>query len=331
MPGGSVADTTQAWLDYFRGQGIRITDEIQQYSEAYGKAGRVPPALKDAQDYLSGDQRDAYQALLSVFRDYGLADLAPDILTFVREGYDGATIQLMLRETDSYKQRFRGNEARKKAGMTTLSPAEYVALERQYAQVLSANGMPKGFYDSTDDFAEWIGNDVSVQEVQSRVALARRAVYEAPAETRTALREFYGVGDSEIAAWFLDPDKAQPVLDRRLRAADVAAGGAMAGFDVTKDRAERLADLGVDAASANEGYQRIGRLMPDATRLSDIYAGTEDRYALGDAEAETFGDSSSASASRKRRSLASRERAAFSGDSGSAGAGSLSARRGGAL
>lgn len=326
-----MADTTQAWLDYFRGQGVRITADIQTYAESYGKAGRTPPALKDPIEYLQGDQRDAYQALLAVFRDYGLAELAPDILMFLREGYGGDTVQLMLRDTDAYKQRFKANEVRKKAGLSTLSPAEYVAQERQYAQVLKANGMPAGFYDSTDDFADWIGKDVSVQEVQSRVALARRAVYEAPAETRKALRDFYGVGDSEIAAWFLDPDKAQPVLDRRLRAADVAAGGSMAGFDVERDRAERLADLGVDAASANEGYQRIGRLMPDATRLSDIYAGTEDRYALGDAEAETFGDTSSAAASKKRRALASRERAAFSGDSGSAGAASLSTRRSGAL
>jgi hypothetical protein len=320
--------TVDAWMAYFRNQGLPENEAQRRYAEAYAADGVAPPdAGKSA-----FEENNAYRVIADAFTAYGLGSLAPKILELIQAGYNTeAEIDLMLRETDEYKQRFKANEVRKKAGLGTLSPAEYVALERQYSQVLSANGMPRGFYDSTDDFAAWIGGDVSVQEVQSRVALARRAVYEAPPETRTALREFYGVGDAEIAAWFLDPEKAQPVLDRRLRAAEVASGGAMAGFDVERERAERLADLGVDAQRANEGYQRIGRLMPDAERLSDIYDGAEDRYALGDAEAEVFGDTSSASASRKRRSLASRERAAFSGDSGSAGAASLSARRKGAL
>jgi hypothetical protein len=322
-----MADTTQAWLDYYRGMGMRITPELEAYAKAYGQLGKAVPELKDPGSYLSGEQRNAYMAMAALFKDYGLESLTQDILMFVREGYDPATIELMLRETDAYKKRFAANEARKKAGLSTLSPAEYIATERQYAQVLRANGMPKGFYDSADDFTNWIAGDVSVNEVQERVARARQAAFEAPQETRDALAQYYGVGVDEIAAYFLDTKKAQPILDRQLRAAQVSGAAARAGFDVGRDRSERLADLGVDADQANQGYQRIGQLMPDATRLSDIYGSTEGRYDLRDAESEIFGDTSSAGASKKRRDLASRERAAFSGESGSAGADTLSRRR----
>lgn len=326
-----MANTTQAWLDYFRASGFRLTPERQRYAEAYGSKGQNPPAAQDPNSFLSGEDKNAYAALSAVFKDYGLADLAPDILMFLREGYDGATIELMLRETDSYKKRFAGNDDRKKAGLSTLSPAEYVAMERQYGQIMRAAGLPSGFYDTTDDFRTFIANDVSVNEVQQRVQLAKRAVFDAPQETRDALREFYGVGVGELTAYFLDPDKGMAVVDRQARAAEIAAGEKIALGTASQQQAERLADLGVTDQQARQGFTQIADTMTDAKRLSDLYGASEGTYDLKDAVAETFGDTGAADASKKRRGLASRERAAFSGNSGTAGADSLSTRRRGSL
>lgn len=320
-----MADTTEQWLEYFRKTGVRLTPLNEAYAKSYGAAGKVPPALNSPLDYLSGPEKNAFSALQSIFAEYGLEELSTDILMFVREGYDQATIALMLRETDAYKKRFAANEARQKAGLSTLSPAEYVALERQYAQVMRLNGMPAGFYDQREDFTNWIANDVSVQEVQSRVASAKRAAYDIPQEAADALYEFYGVKRDEVAAYFLDEKRALPLLEQQLAASEVAGGAKAAGYTTSEGRARELVGLGVDSRRAREGYMQIADVMPQAERLSNIY-GDEGKYDLTAAEAEVFQTKGGAEASKTRRGLASRERAAFSGSAGTT-RGSLSRNR----
>jgi len=311
----------QEWMDFFALDG-KVTQGEAAYAKANAAEGLKPPQLTYA-DFMSGERRDAFVALKAVFDDYGLSSLVPVIADYIRQGYGADTINIMLRDTKEYKQRFAANEDRAKAGLSTLSPAEYIAMERQYAQTLRAAGMPTGFYDSTDDFRNWIAGDVSANEVQQRVAAAKRAVFDAPEETRKALYDYYGVGVNELAAYFLDEKRAMPVLEKQLAAADIGGAASRAGFNVGQDAARRLADLGVSAEQANQGYQQIGQLMPDASRLSDLYGATEGRYDLRAAEAETFGAESSQEASATRKRLASRERAEFSGSSG-ARRGSLS-------
>jgi hypothetical protein len=324
--GGSTSgNTTQAWLDYYAGQGMRITPELQAYAEAYGNLGKQPPVNNTPGDFLSGEQKNAFAALRQIFGEYDLEELTNDILMYLREGYDGDTIELLLRETEAYKKRFAANDVRQKAGLSTLSPAEYIALERQYAQVMRLNGMPTGFYDQREDFTNWIAGDVSVQEVQARVAGAKRAAYDIPQEAADALYEFYGVKRDEVAAYFLDEKRALPILEQQLAASEVAGGAKAAGFTTSESRARELVGLGVDARQAREGYMQIADVMPQAERLSNIYA-DEGKYDLAAAESEVFQTKGGAEASKTRRGLASRERAAFSGQSGTT-RGSLSRNR----
>jgi hypothetical protein len=79
-------------------------------------------------------------------------------------------------------------------------------------------------------------------------------------------------------------------------------------------------DLGITEQQALQGYGVISDAMPEANRLSDIYGEDVDQ---SDLEAEVF--ENSGGAARKRKRLASRERAAFQGTSG-VGQGSLSRR-----
>src|ERR1700749_1854637 len=82
---------------------------------------------------------------------WGIATLVPDAQKLIMQGLDNDAVTLQLQETDAYKKRFAANALRIKAGLTVLSPAEYVATETAYAQVLRQFGLPKGFYDSRDD------------------------------------------------------------------------------------------------------------------------------------------------------------------------------------
>lgn len=268
-------------------------------------------AYDDVLDDLTGADRDAAAALIDLFSSYGLQTLAGRIVNFIREGWGGATITVMLQETPEYKRRFAGNEARKKAGLPALSPAEYISTERTYRQILAAAGMPKGFYDHVDDFRKWIESDVSPQEIQGRVEMASRAAQNVDPKYRETLRRYYGVGDADIAAFFLDQKRALPLIEKMNKVVDAGAAAARQGFNVDKNRIVGFVDRGISAEQVGAGYAAINEFDDDARDLATIDKTT---YSLADAEAEVF--EQNADAKKKRTKLASNERARFSGGAG---------------
>lgn len=153
-----------------------------------GKAKPKDPSPELPGETLPGAQRNAYVSLKNYFDSLGLGTLAPKILEFLQEGYGNDQISILLQETEEYKKRFAGNEARKKAGYKVLSPAEYLALEDSYQSIMQAAGLPKGFYDQHSDFVNWIGGDVSPKEVQDRVQYAVQATTNADSAYKQALK-----------------------------------------------------------------------------------------------------------------------------------------------
>lgn len=270
---------------------------------------------------LSGDDRDAYVAITEALKAYGLESLAPAVLGFIQQGYSAETINVLLQETDAYKQRFAANEARRQKGLAVLSPAEYLATERAYRQVMSQAGLPAGFYDSPDDFQGWLAEDVSPAEIQERVTIASDIINSADPQARAIFSQWYTPG--EMVAYALDRDRATQVIDRRWRAAQVGSAAADQGFRLDSGLAERVAETGVSAAAARQGFGTASAVGQAAGRLSDIYGGDYDE---DEAVSEVF--FADEQAARKRRGLASKERAQFGGGSGVA-ATSLSARSGG--
>lgn len=255
-------------------------------------------------------QNNAYEYLKRIFESYGLGSLAPKILEYVQKGYDTDTIALMLQDTAEYKERFKANEQRRAAGMAVLSPAEYLALERQYRQLLSSAGLPEGFYDSTDDFVGWISGDVSPMEIQERVNLAAQAVNNTDNFYLETLRS-YGVGQGDLVAYMLDTKKALPLIQKQVKAAQIGAEAARQSLGIDKAKAEYYADLGVDQNQARAAYSQIGEYLPTAEKLGAIYG---DEFGQSDLEDELLGQSGLAS--RRRKRLAMREAGAFSGSSG---------------
>lgn len=259
---------------------------------------------------LTGASRDAASALVQLFRQYGLESLAPKIVEYVRNGYGSDTIALLLQDTPEWKRRFAGNEARRKAGLPILSPSEYLATENSYRQIMAQYGMPKGFYDSHADLAGFIGRDISASELQGRVQLASQFANSQDPATKESLRRLYGLGPGDLAAWALDPAKASPILERQAKAAQAGAAAIRHGVGVSKSYAEHLADLGITSDQAEQGYAQISQMLPTYEDLGRIYG---QGYTQRTAEAEVF--EGNATATNRRKSLASQERAAFSGSS----------------
>lgn len=277
-------------------------------------AKATPEEIKEAQlnQSLSGEQRNAYEAIRLMFDGFGLGSLAPKILEYVQQGYGSDTITMLLQRTDEYKQRFAGNEARKKAGLPVLPPNEYLATEQAYRQIMRNAGLPNGFYDSPEDFNRFLAVDVSPTELKTRVDLAVQATEFADPALTKALKA-QGVDTGAITAWFLDEKKAIPLITKQMNAAQIGAAALRNSLEMDPTRSMEWAKQGVTADQAKQGYGQIAGFLPEASKLGTIYG---DLYDQQTAEAEIFGESGVAG--EKRKKLASQERASFGGSVGGA-------------
>lgn len=265
---------------------------------------------------LTGANRDAFVALNALFTSYGLGTLAPKIFSYIQNGYSADTISLLLQDTTEYKQRFAGNDLRAKAGLAVLSPADYLATEASYRQVMASAGLPPSFYDTPSDFANWIGGDVSPTEIKSRVDLATAATTAADPYLKQQLSAFFGVDDSHLTAYFLDQTKALPLLQKQEAAAQFGAEAARRGLLSDPTRMMDYVNQGFSQSQASQGFQQVAEELPNLQALAARFGTT---FSQGEEEQSVFG--TGADSMDKKRSLVNQERAQFSGSSGNAAAG----------
>lgn len=240
-------------------------------------------ALRREQEALQFRPReDARDVIRRVLTQYKLESLT-DVIWNKYAGQevdisDEAALVYSIREEDAYKKRFAANQARMEKGLSELLPSSYLELEDAYRRVLANNGMPSGFYDSEDDFTQFIANDISVQELQNRIQQGYRLVADADPEVRRKMEELYGVSEGELAAYFIDPNRARPLLvaadyQRQARAAQIAARAQeQAGISLGGGLAEDLARRGITEEQALAGFGEIGALG----ELRQRFAGEED-------------------------------------------------------
>lgn len=272
-------------------------------------------STKVVTDGLTGANRDIAIAILNVMKQYGLETLAPKIVEFVKQGYSADTITILLQDTKEYKTRFAANQTRLAKGLPILTPAEYVAAETSYRQIMRSAGLPAGFYDSPKDFQSFIERDIAPQEVQGRVNTVRQFLDRADPNELAMMKQFYTTGD--LIAYALDPNRAAPLIGKAFRSAEVAGQAKAQGIGIGKLEAESLAGLGVDAQQAQQGFSLIAAEQDNAKKLAAI-----DNVGLTtqDLIDETF--RADADAAKKRQLLGQREAARFGGSS-AIGSGSL--------
>ena len=261
---------------------------------------------------LMPERKSIMDTLTARFTQYGLQGLAAKIKQLAIDGANEDTITFALQETDEYKKRFKANEARLAKGIRVLSPAEYINVEDTYRQVLRAYGLKQ--FDTDDYVSQFIANDVSPTELNNRVTTAVQRVQNASPVVSQTLRDYYGLGQTDLVAYMLDPEKQAPQIERQVAAAEIGTAARLQGLEAGVSVAEQLAAQGITAAEAAKGYATIADILPSADKLSDIYGDTVGRYGQAEAEQEVFNQL--ASAQRKRQRLTQAEVAAFSGRSG---------------
>jgi len=238
--------------------------------------------------------------------------------------------------SEPYKKRFAANETIRqrladgqgRPGDRLLSPKEYIDLENTYRTIFQDAQMPTGFYDAPDDFNNLISNSISAAELQSRVNVAQDALQKADKATLDSLTKYYNLNQGDLVAYLLDPTKAMPVLEgiskqaanvygmnsrsdleRMYESSKVGGAAARQGLDVGKSMSEEIVDQG-KAKQADEAFSIAGAQDTDLRRLGRLYDQPLD---FKDLVKESLSLTGGVDSGKKRRKLASKERASFGG------------------
>lgn len=284
---------------------------------------------------ISTETNDAFALVEETFRLYGLEELVPFIKDMMVQGVGPSRAALLLKtdpkynvgpnnEPIGYKKRFYGNELRRKAGLNVLTEDEYLTLESSYSETLKAYGQQNYFGSDAKkrqaSIAEIIGNDISADEFRTRVQLVTERVENTDPTVRDTLKTFYNIDKNDLVGYFLNPKEALPILQQKVTTAEIGSAALehgvilLEGLKASLNRMEELAKMGVTKEKAAQGYSDIAAILPETTKLSEIYASSLEGYRQTEGEQEVF--EGLASAQRKRMRLAQREVGTFKGSAG---------------
>jgi hypothetical protein len=272
------------------------------------------------QEQKSAERLSAYNILKMEFDQYGLGSLVTDIRELLINDTPVSEFGLRLRGTDAYKARFKANEGRIAAGLSALSPAEYVALEDQYQNVMRNYGLPASYYTKDETgkqvgFEKFIAGDVSASELEDRILTAQKRVINANPQVSTALKQFYpDITNGDILAYALDPSQGLEGIKRKVTAAEIGGAALQSGLSTSLTRAEELSRYDVDKQSATQGFATIAGGLQRGSQLASIYG--QDPYTQAVAETEVFNIPGAQEARKKRQKITGLEKAAFSGQTG---------------
>lgn len=260
------------------------------------------------------------------------ASLINTINNLATTGAGADTISLAIQNSDAYKQRFSANQARIANGLPALSPADYIATEQAYNQVLNSAGIPtNSANNSASTWTNLLANDVSASELQSRVDLAKQSITQADPYYTATLQNLYGLTPGQMISYVLNPQNAVPEIQQQVNASQIAAEASRAGSGIGLPLASQLAGQGVTQAQANAGFQTIATQQPALQGLATLYGqGILNPNQVGQAQqAATFGTTvggiSAGQAQAQLQRLQAQQLNAFSGSAG-ASTGSLGAK-----
>jgi len=270
----------------------------------------------------AAEREGAKSFLRGLLETYGLSSLSGEVDRLVGETTNELVIAQRLRETQQYKDRFKGLLGLQQRGVTDIrNEAEYLNLESQYRQVFREAGLrdylgTSGTQSEYDSIAKIVGDfSLSVNEVRDRVTDAQRVVAETPQEVRDSLQRFYGIDPSLLTQYVLDPENTTTEIQRRANAAIVGGYAERAGLEFGAGVSERIGEF-----LGGERDIRGTQIEPQLTEIADIQRSTQRLAEIeqGDLSAETSALSAlnlDEGARRRVRTLQSRERARFGGRS----------------
>lgn len=276
------------------------------------------------QDRLAANRanREAASSFLKgILTQYGLGSLAASVESLVNDwGTNTEVIAEKLKQTEPYKQRFKGLTSLQQRGVPDVTnEAEYLRLETEYRQVFREAGMSSflgdaGTQTEYDAIAKLVGDySLSVNEVRDRVTDAQRIVAETPQEVRDSFQRYYNVDPATLTAYVLDPTRTANEINRRANAAIIGGMGQQRGLEFGAGVSERIGSFlggneNLTATQVEPQLAEIADVQRATGRLAELERATlsAEETALAQLDLDT-------AAKEKVKGLQSRERARFGG------------------
>lgn len=205
------------------------------------------------------DANAEYNQLMGALRGLGMESLIDDAWKYYKgpAGGDAQAVIDYLPTTEGYRTRFPGLKELSDQGRA-WTPAQWNTYYNTAQQQAVEAGLPPG-YLSREDIGKLLIGNVSAGELEGRIQAAGAAVYQADPVLIGQMRD-YGFSDGDLTSFFLDPDKATPLLERKAQMAQAGIGAAArrTGYgSIGLATAQELQQLGVTGDAATEGFARL--------------------------------------------------------------------------
>lgn len=348
---GSYADdTTRGWEGYYQPGYDGPSPRESRWNRPQGRWDRKPPTrgggngggstgmtFSDFRDWQERQDRiearnarqsaalaarkegqSVYDWARSVFEPIFGPGLTSEVMQAVKGARSEGQALTEIRSTNAYKERFSGNVARQKAGLPMLSEAEYLGLENSYRSSMRMYGLPEGFYDDHKDFARYIENDVSPEELGNRAQIAGELAVRNNPQLWKEL-ESRGLSKGDVAAYVLDPKRALPVIERKVARAEMGATARDTGMDFAKGNKfeNKLVAKGITADAARAAMTNAADKSNDLNHIAGVMG--EKGFSDKNLVKQELGIGGKRTRRQKERAkgLMSQERAEWAGGAGS--------------
>jgi hypothetical protein len=150
------------------------------------------------------------------------------------------------------------NAGRTAAGLPTMSEAQINAYKDYAVGVSQQAGLPAGFMND-DQVVKLASMDVSTAELDARITQGLTKAMQSDPLTLDTLQNYYGVTPGHLAAYYLDPANALPMLQNQFLSAQIGSTAQRTGYGaINQPTAMGLAQLGVTPAQAQTGFTKLG-------------------------------------------------------------------------
>lgn len=300
--------------------------EAERAREEATAAAEAQRAAAEAERAAAEKERNtsAAREIANMYSAYGMQDLADWIVASAVEGKNAQQLAVEVYDQPAYKKYFPAMDALRKKGHA-ITEAQYRQVEQGYRDVLSYAGLAGSVFDSTETFTRLMESEVSARELEERVADAKMVTDSTDPNVKRALREYYGITESDLVSYALDPQgRGKDHVERLARSATLRGIADTTRLNLSAQYAEGLANDSLfdnaKEADYREALAKVSMVNEVQTRLASLEGDTF----TGDDAADVAlkGNATKTLASRRR---AEREAARFSG---SVGLSSGSLRRG---
>jgi len=259
-PASGAGDTNQTVQ-------TQLTTANQDASKAANRAAAAAKAKNVANfETVVGQQQTDAATFQSIVSNWGLSPQQAGAMwsTVQALGPTPTTDQMTvaIEQSPTFAERYPGIKQAEANGEYVPTVGEYLSYEQTAKGLAATYGLPAGFMNSAE-IGDLIGRGVDPTSLQNRIVAAGTAVKGAVTpEAAAYLDSQYGIKQGDLAAAFLNPDNALPLLQNKVTAAQIGGSAQRLGYGtIDKNAALAAAQQGMTAGGAQSSLESSAPLL----------------------------------------------------------------------